>query len=226
MSAPAVFRELGLSYTCILLNEGAKFVQFIPMASLKIEKMEARAFYQKWEEYKEYPVRRAAELYLGAGVYREIGDKEREHLNAIVANPATVYQLAPTTVNKEENIMATAKKTPAKKAAPKKEANGINTVVTGAKPPAKVAAAAPAKQPAAKKAEKAESVGRKSNIDPATKLTVLVKENPKRAGGASFDRFQAAYLDSKPKTVQDALDNGATSSDIAWDASKDFIKLG
>jgi hypothetical protein len=220
----SVFREIGMSYTCIRIHDGVKFVQFISMANLKLEKMEARAFYQKWEEYKEYPVRRAAELYLGAGEYREIGGKEREHLVAIVADPATTYQLAPTTV-KEVNIMATAKKAPAKKAAGKKEVNGINTVVTGAKPPAKVAAA-PAKQPAAKKAEKSESVGRKSNIDPTTKLTVLVKENPKRPGGASYDRFQAAYLDSKPKTVQDALDAGASSGDIAHDAAKEFIKLG
>lgn len=231
MSAPVVCRKIGQSYTCIRVSEGAKFVHFIPMETLRLEKLDGREFYQVWEEFKEYPVRRAAELYLGAGDYREIGDKEREHLAAIVANPATIYDLAPPTV-KEDHIMATAKTAPAKTAPAKapaktKAASGIDTVVNGAKPPK--AAAAPAKQAAAPKKEKAEAagaVGRKPNIDPATKLTVLVKENPKREGTASYERFQAAYLDNKPKTVQDALDNGATSGDIAHDAAKEFIKLG
>ena len=89
----------------------------------------------------------------------------------------------------------------------------------------------PAKQPAAPKAEKAEKAegagrGRKSAIDPATKLTLLVKDNPKREGSGGFERFQAAYIDSKAKTVQAALDAGATLADIAYDVKKEFIKLG
>ena len=91
------------------------------------------------------------------------------------------------------------------------------------------AAAAPAKQPVApkaEKAEKAEGAGRKSAIDPATKLTLLVKDNPKREGSGGFERFQAAYIDSKAKTVQAALDAGATLADIAYDVKKEFIKLG
>ena len=86
----------------------------------------------------------------------------------------------------------------------------------------------PAKQPAAAKPEKAEGAGRgrKSAIDPATKLTLLVKDNPKREGSGGFERFQAAYIDSKAKTVQAALDAGATLADIAYDVKKEFIKLG
>lgn len=92
-------------------------------------------------------------------------------------------------------------------------------------------AAAPAKQPAKQPAavkEKAEAStrGRKSAIDPATKLTLLVKDNPKREGSGGYERFQAAYIDSKAKTVQAALDAGATLADIAYDVKKEFIKLG
>lgn len=102
------------------------------------------------------------------------------------------------------------------------------------KQPAAIKAAAapakqPTKQPAAPKAEKAEGGGgggRKSNIDPATKLTLLVKDNPKREGSAGHKRFQAGYIDSKAKTVQAALDAGATLADIAYDVKKEFIKLG
>lgn len=99
--------------------------------------------------------------------------------------------------------------------------------VKGAGKDAAAPAKQPAKQPAAPKAEKAEGGGgRKSNIDPATKLTLLVKDNPKREGSAGHARFQAGYIDSKAKTVQAALDAGATLADIAYDVKKEFIKLG
>lgn len=119
--------------------------------------------------------------------------------------------------------MATvAKKQPAatKTAAAEKPLKGAGKAAA----PAKQAA----KQPAAPKAEKAEGAGRgrKSAIDPATKLTLLVKDNPKREGSGGFERFQAAYIDSKAKTVQAALDAGATLADIAYDVKKEFIKLG
>lgn len=59
----------------------------------------------------------------------------------------------------------------------------------------------------------------------ATKLRVLVTENPKR--GASAVRFAKAYLGKrKPTTVAAAIDNGATRADIRWDAGQEFIKLG
>ena len=92
-------------------------------------------------------------------------------------------------------------------------------------------AAAPAKQPAkqpaaAKEKAEASTRGRKSAIDPSTKLSLLVKENPKREGSAGYERFQAGYIDSKAKTVQAALDAGVTLADIAYDVKKEFIKLG
>ena len=232
---PVVCRRLGQSYTCVRVSEGPKFVHFIPMDTLQLTKQVAEEFYQEWGEYTEYPVRRAAELYLGAGEYREIGIEERKHLEAIVADPATVYDLAPQPVPKSQEVytMATAKTAPAKTPAakpgktaaaapagknPAKPAkNGMDTVVTGAKP---------AKNAAPAKADTGETRGRKPNVDASQKLTVAVKENPKREGSLSYDRFAAAYLTKPaPKTVGEAMANGASAADIAYDAAKGFITL-
>lgn len=166
-SLPAcVCRRIGQSYSCIRVKTDDAHAYYIPMASLAVEKAHLRDFRADWEEFPEYPVRRAAECYLEAGKYQELDPKVRDHLKAIVKDPLTVYNLTPTTP-KETEIMATAKKTaPAKtpvakkadtkapgvkapagtgtisktaKAAPNK--NGIATVVSGAKPPAKTATA-------------------------------------------------------------------------------------
>ena len=223
MSHPAVYRRRGQSYSCITTKEDAKFVYFIPMETLKLEKAERREFHEGWEEFSDYPVRRAAELYLGAGEFREIGPKELAHLEAIRDGSPSYNLDEPQPKPKEPQMATVAKKQPAasKTAAAEKPVKGAGKAAAA---PAKQ----PAKQPAAPKAEKAESAGRgrKSAIDPATKLTLLVKDNPKREGSGGFERFQAAYIDSKAKTVQAALDAGATLADIAYDVKKEFIKLG
>lgn len=223
MNHPAVYRRLGQSYSCITTNEDLKYVYFIPMATLQLERVARRDFYAEWGEYPDYPVRRAAELYLGAGDHREIGPEVTTRLKAIQAG-APAYNLDESFQPKvKEPQMATvAKKQPAatKAAAAEKPLKGAGKAAAA---PAKQ----PAKQPAAPKAEKAEGGGgRKSNIDPATKLTLLVKDNPKREGSAGHERFQAGYIDSKAKTVQAALDAGVTLADIAYDVKKEFIKLG
>ena len=223
MSHPVVYRRRGQSYSCITTKEDAKFVYFIPMETLKLEKAERREFHEGWEEFSDYPVRRAAELYLGAGEFREIGPKELAHLEAIRDGSPSYNLDEPQPKPKEPQMATVAKKQPAasKTAAAEKPVKGAGKAAAA---PAKQ----PAKQPAAPKAEKAESAGRgrKSAIDPATKLTLLVKDNPKREGSGGFERFQAAYIDSKAKTVQAALDAGATLADIAYDVKKEFIKLG
>lgn len=222
MSHPAVYRRNGQSYTCITTKEDAKYVHFIPMATLQLERAERRQFHEEWKEYPEYPVKRAAELYMGAGEYREVGSKERSHLEAIRDGSPSYNLDEPQPKVKEPQMATVAKKQPAAKTPAEKPLKGAGK--TAAAAPAKQAA----KQPAAPKAEKAESAGRgrKSAIDPATKLTLLVKDNPKREGSGGHERFQAAYIDSKAKTVQAALDAGATLADIAYDVKKEFIKLG
>lgn len=54
------------------------------------------------------------------------------------------------------------------------------------------------------------------------KITLLVKENPKRAGTASHKRF-ALY--SKHATSEAYVAAGGLSADLAWDAKRGFIKL-
>lgn len=101
--------------------------------------------------------------------------------------------------------MATAKKSPkpvAKKAAP-----------TEAK-------AAPAKsKKTAPVAEKA-GPGRKSAFNDGMKITVLVKENPKRAGAAA--RF-ALYKNGI--TIAEYVAAGGTLADVRWDVKQDFISV-
>jgi len=219
---PAVVcRRKGQSYTCIRLSIGATHTHYISLATLAVQKAPNREFHEAWGEYPEYPVRRAAELYLGTP-HRELEPQARRHLEAIVRDPATVYNLD-AMQPKEETTMATAtaKKTaPAKKAAPTaakhpmrrstdpkpeakapakaankapakqpvkpaakapakapakaaKQANGIATVVNGAKPPAKQAAAAAAK-PGATRAPNDE------------KLKVIAPDVPRRGVTGEF----------------------------------------
>ena len=75
-----------------------------------------------------------------------------------------------------------------------------------------------------KKASKKTAAVKKTTVAAidTRKITLLVKENPKRAGSDSHKRFS---LYSKVKTVADFLKAGGTSSDISWDADHKFIKV-
>lgn len=144
MSA-AVFRTKGQSYTCIRITDGQKQVHFIPMSSLQIEKLDTREFYTNWEEFPSYPVRRAAELYLGAGQYREIAPQAREHLERIVANPATEYDPAHIFPNpSKEPIMNAPAKQPATSKTGKASTAPAKTKVAGTTKPAATSKTKPA----------------------------------------------------------------------------------
>lgn len=56
----------------------------------------------------------------------------------------------------------------------------------------------------------------------ASRIKLLVEENPKREGTESYTRFE---LYRKVSTVREFLENGGTSADIRWDAARNFIKL-
>jgi hypothetical protein len=56
----------------------------------------------------------------------------------------------------------------------------------------------------------------------AQKIKLLVKENPKRPGSSSFDRF-ALY--KKSKTVGDFIEAGGKSADVAYDVKHEYIEL-
>jgi len=56
-----------------------------------------------------------------------------------------------------------------------------------------------------------------SGVSREAALTVLADSNPKRAGSASFERFQGYLTDPAPATVADALNNGLSMGDIHYD---------
>ena len=55
------------------------------------------------------------------------------------------------------------------------------------------------------------------------KITLLVKENPKKQGSKARERFEG-YTGAK--TVGEALKNGVTYADIAYDVGRQFVKVG
>lgn len=141
MSDTAVCRQRGSSHTCIRLSIGTKFTTFIPMDGLTVSKLDNKSFHLEWEDMPEYPVRRAAELYLGTCSYREMDAAAKGQLQRIMADPASAFDPNFSLNAPKEDTMATAaasKNPAAKKTAPP--------------PAAKAAAAAPAKTAPAKKA--------------------------------------------------------------------------
>ncbi len=54
-------------------------------------------------------------------------------------------------------------------------------------------------------------------------LKLVVEGNPKKKGSKSATRFEGYF---KAATVGDALANGVTYQDIAYDTGRGFIKVG
>ena len=170
-TTPAVYRDQ--SHSAIVIDRSATHVSFIPLATLKVEKVALRAFDAEWVAYPEYPVRRAAEVFLGAGAYRTIQAQVREHLSRIVADPATVYP----TFESSQGKLKMASKAPAAR-------NGINSVVdSSSKKPAKATAAAPvAAKPPVKAATPAKATPVPAKTAPAK--TAPAKTAPAKAAPA------------------------------------------
>lgn len=73
------------------------------------------------------------------------------------------------------------------------------------------------------KEPKAPRVSRFKTLYPeSAKIELLVKENPKR--GKSKERFEG-YFKAKPLTVGEAVKNGVSYADIAWDVGHGLIKI-
>lgn len=231
MDAPVVCRRRGQSYTCIRVAVERKFTYYIPMDSLELKKADNREFHDEWEEFTEYPVRRAAELYLGATQYREMSPKAQEHLERIVADPATSYDPARIIPLKEEPQMTDVKKTaPAKqpatskvaaakqpatsKVAPAKQAEA-KPLAPAKKAPAKAASPMDfmvneAKKAGAKSAAAAEAKPAKAAAKAPAKQAAPAKAEPKAKGGA------ARKPDDRKYTVGD-------DSSIKRGISRDFV---
>jgi len=117
----------------------------------------------------------------------------------------------------EENMASKfAKKETSEKAAPTEK-------VSKAVKPAKVEKAEkPVKAKKAEKPAKAKKADKAEKSEDTRKITVLVKENPKREGTESHKRFG---LYAKSKTVADFIKAGGTMADIKHDEGKSFIKV-
>ena len=179
----AVYRDS--SHSAIVVDRTEAHTYFIPLATLKVEKLANKAFDAEWAAYPEYPVRRAAEVYLGAGQYRTIPAQLREHLTRIVADPATVYPTFESTQGKSKMAKAPTR-------------NGINSVVDSSKKPVKAAAAPVA---ADKKPVAAAKPPVKAAPAPAAKA-VPPKAAPARAAPAAVKT--APVKAAKPAAVEGA----------------------
>ncbi len=78
---------------------------------------------------------------------------------------------------------------------------------------------------AAAKSVKKVGAGRRSaaNFDGNARIKLLVKENPKREGSKTHERF-ALYKNGMK--VSEALEKGLTREDLDWDTKHDFISIG
>lgn len=106
-----------------------------------------------------------------------------------------------TTESTEDNKKAVKASKPAKEKAPKAEK---------------------AEKKSSKKEDKKPAKKEKVKSDDTRKITVLVKQNPKREGSKAYKMFE---LYGKNKTVADFLKAGGTTSCLRFDESAGFIKV-
>lgn len=195
VTLPAVYRDS--SHTAIVVARNDTRVTFIPLATLAVTALPLKAFDADWAVFAEYPVRRAAELYLGAGQYRPIPDQARELLTSIASDKALAYPTFESTQPTQGKSTMAKKPTsaPAKAPAAKKAAaattpfEALEKAVTGGntKPAAKTPAKAPAKAAVPAKAPAKAAVPAKAAAKAPAKTPAKAAAKtaePKATGGA------------------------------------------
>lgn len=190
---------------------------FVPMSVIQLELVSKSldVFSRQYKPLPTYAPQRAAAKYLSPqnGVATPITPEAAAYLR-VIAGPAFVRErltdvdISPETILKDHNIMATEKKTPAKRAAP---ATGkAETPNEGKK----------TKKTAAVETESAGRRGRLPTYGDDAKIKLLVKENPKKAGAA--ERF-ALYKNGM--TLGEYFAAGGKRADINWDVKMQFIEV-
>ncbi len=208
-SVYAVFQD-AQRHTCIRIAQSNKTVTFIPMATeLLVYELSHYEFERLYTiELKDYPVKRAAELYLEAK-HLLCSDLAKRHLD-FICGKSFVDPVVPLNFNSQESIMATSK--PAAKTATKVDAKAPATKAPAAKVPAKAEAKAPVKAaPAAKAATKVDAAKApaKAAAKPAKtasefegkSIVVLNKDHGRREGTWSHFMNETAVTS---KTTADA----------------------
>jgi len=141
-------------HTCIVVGEKGSYTHYIPMEAteVRVVRMSQREFSSLYTYVTDYPVKRAAEIYLGAPG-KTVSPQARDLLKRILADPALDYDRSkfsslPIHQPHKESIMATAKKT----AAAAEDTKPVKKTAAATKA-TKAAAAEPAKKTRAPKAE-------------------------------------------------------------------------
>lgn len=233
MKFPAVFADVNRR-TCIALGEQRGRVVFIPQYSsgFQVCKLGAETFARQYDLcLTEYPVKRAAELYLKAAtLFTDTTAEARRLLTELVKDKTLSYDVEALLSKPVEGvtIMATAKKPAAKKAAPKKPAAKAAPKKPVAKKAAPTKVSSAPKKPAATAGRRAidavvqRAVPKKPNGPDIRVITVLAKENPKREGTSAHDIF-ANYKSGM--SVEAFYKAGGNATALAYDAKKGFISL-
>lgn len=235
-TAYGVFQDLN-RHTCIRVKIGVRYTEFIPMeaGALGIQKINSTEFAKTYEPLLNYSLQRAAEKYLFRSELQEVQPQAREHLRKILeyaGGTAPVYTL-PTQPAKQpiestkmarkqatQEVTEEVQDAPAPKAAKK-------VAKTAEKKAAKVGAPPAAAKRRAAVAEPEESSGRgrakfSGQYKAEMKIKLLVKENPKREGSASYDRYE---LYRTAKTIGQFVEGGGKLADIKYDSEREFISV-
>lgn len=217
--------------TCIRINAASEGVLFIPMDSsgLEVVKLSNKDFEQRFTiECGDYPVQKAAESYLNAK-WIAVSEVAKKHLEYLTGGKFKDPVIQPDFKDKESimtekaQAAAEAKKTakPAKKDAKPAAKKGAAKPAPKKVESPKAGKAAPTKV-AAPKQEKTPREPKTAAGPDNREITLLSKENPKREGSASFDRY-ALYKNGMK--VDQFIEAGGTYADIKYDEKKGFISL-
>ena len=184
-------------HTCICVAVERKYTYFIPMEAdvVRVRRLENHEFTSEYEVVPEYPVRRAAEIYLRAPG-KQVSDEARGHLAAVLSDPAYAYDEAqfasiPTNLNKDLSTMvkkaAQVADTVAVAKTPRKGKIVAESAVIGTVPKkgAKLPSGASVTE-GDKAIAKAKSGGRAPALDPETRLKVGDTSSVKRGFMADF----------------------------------------
>ena len=188
-TVPSVYQDAN-NHTCICLRLGEETVDFIPLmgAECEVFHMDRSKFLSAYKKLAEYPVKRAAQLYLHDSALKTTSDEAREHLEGIVADPAFNYDVSLFKPLPKEKKLTDAV-TQAADAATKKtvKAAPAKKPVAKAAPAKKpVAKAAPAKKSAEKAAPAKKSAKKAASEPDATTYKIGDASSVKRGFIAEF----------------------------------------
>jgi hypothetical protein len=210
----AVFRDHH-GHCCIRVEVHRRYTEYIINDGRTVDahKMLTDEFDRTWI-LMHYDVERAANKFLNpmSGV--------------VPVTPRARARLLPLTTTKEDEMSeATAKKSAKEKLAKPateeaKAKVAAKKAVPAPAPKTNKAAKSDAKMKAPAKPIAEESrMGRKRDNQ---NIKLMVTENPKRKGSASFDRFE---LYKKAKTTDEFLAAGGTTGDLRYDEAAGYIEL-